>query len=93
METQYLIQKVEISARHLQGEANSETPNSWANKEFSWEDLNDIANRMLEMIKNNYDQGFFKKLVVSITYTIAGGDDVQYGIDCGFDEEGEIYCS
>jgi len=93
METQYLIQKVEISARHLQGEANSETPNSWANKEFSWEDLNDIANRMLEMIKNNYDQGFFKKLVVSITYTIAGGDDVKYGIDCGFDEEGEIYCS
>jgi hypothetical protein len=93
METTYLIQKVEISARHLQGEANSETPNSWANKEFSWEDLNDIAHRMLEMIKNNYDQGFFKKLVVSITYTIAGGDDVQYGIDCGFDEEGEIYCS
>ena len=67
METTYLIQKVEISARHLQGEANSETPNSWANKEFSWEDLNDIAHRMLEMIKNNYDQGFFKKLIVSIT--------------------------
>jgi hypothetical protein len=92
MEAQYLIQKVEVSARHLQGETSSETPNSWANKEFSWETMNDIAHRTLEMIKNNYDQGFFKKLVVSITYTITG-DDVQYAIDCGFDEEGEIYCS
>jgi hypothetical protein len=92
METTYLIHKVEVSARHLQGEASSETPNSWANKEFSWETMNDIAHRTLEMIKNNYDQGFFKKLVVSITYTITG-DDVQYAIDCGFDEEGEIYCS
>jgi hypothetical protein len=45
------------------------------------------------MIKDNYGEGFFKKLVVSITYTIVGGDDVQYAIDCGFDEEGEIYCS
>jgi hypothetical protein len=92
METTYLIHKVEVSARHIQGESSSETPNSWANKEFSWETMNDIAHRTLEMIKNNYDQGFFKKLVVSITYTITG-DDVQYAIDCGFDEEGEIYCS
>lgn len=93
METQYLIQKVEISSRHLQGEASSETPNSWANKPFSWEKLNDIAHQTLEMIKNHYGKDFFKKLVVTITYTIAGGDDVQYAIDCGFDEEGEIYCS
>ena len=93
METTYLIQKVEVSSRHHKGETSSETPNCWANKPFSWEAMNDIAHRTLDMIKNHYEQDFFKKLVVSITYTIAGGDDVQYGIDCGFDEEGEIYCS
>ena len=93
METTYLIQKVEVSARHIQGETSSETPNSWVGKPFSWEDLNDIAHRTLEMIKNHYAQDFFKKLVVSISYTISGSDDVQYAIDCGFDEEGEIYCS
>ena len=93
METTYLIQKVEVSSRHIMGETSSETPNSWKDKPFSWGKLNEIAHSALNMIKDNYGEGFFKKLVVSITYTIVGGDDVQYAIDCGFDEEGEIYCS
>ncbi len=45
------------------------------------------------MINDNFGKDFFKKLVVTVTYTIVDGDDVQYAIDCGFDEEGEIYCS
>ncbi len=93
METQYLVQKVEVSSRHIMGETSSETPNSWKNTPFSWEKLNEIAHSALNMIKDNYGEGFFKKLVVSITYTIVGSDDFQYAIDCGFDEEGEIYCS
>ena len=93
METTYLIQKVEVSARYLDQDVKSETPNSWANKEFSWESLNDIANRTVDMIKNAYVKDFFKKLVVTVTYSIVGGDDVQYCIDCGYDEEGAIYCS
>ena len=93
METTYLIQKVEVSARYLDQDVKSETPNSWANKEFSWESLNDIANRIIGDIKNAYVKDFFKKLVVTVTYSIVGGDDVQYCIDCGYDEEGEVYCS
>ena len=93
METTYLIQKVEVSARYLDQDVKSETPNSWANQEFSWETLNDLANKTVDMIKNAYVKDFFKKLVVTVTYSIAGGDDVQYCIDCGYDEEGEVYCS
>jgi len=93
METQYLVQKVEVSSRHIMGETSSETPNSWKDKQFSWEKLNEIAHSALNMIKDNYGEGFFKKLVVTVTYTIVDGDDFQYAIDCGFDEEGEIYCS
>jgi hypothetical protein len=93
METTYLIQKVEVSAQYLDQNVKSETPNSWANKEFSWENLNEVANRTVEMIKNAYVKDFFKKLVVTVTYSIVGGDDVQYCIDCGYDEEGAIYCS
>ena len=93
MKTTYLIQKVEVSARYLDQDVKSETPNSWANQEFSWESLNDLANKTVDMIKNAYVKDFFKKLVVTVTYSIAGGDDVQYCIDCGYDEEGEVYCS
>ena len=82
METTYLIQKVEVSARYLDQDVKSETPNSWANQEFSWETLNDLANKTVDMIKNAYVKDFFKKLVVTVTYSIAGGDDVQYCIDC-----------
>jgi hypothetical protein len=93
METQYLVQKVEIRSQHLMGETNSQTPNTWKDTKFSWEKLNEIAHSALDMIVNGYGKEFFKKLVVTVTYTIADGDDVQYAIDCGFDEEGEIYCS
>jgi len=93
METQYLVQKVEIRSQHLMGETNSQTPNTWKDTQFSWDKLNEIAHSALDMIVNGYGKEFFKKLVVTVTYTIAGGDDVQYAIDCGFDEEGEIYCS
>ena len=80
-------------SRYLDQDVKSETPNSWANQEFSWETLNDLANKTVDMIKNAYVKDFFKKLVVTVTYSIAGGDDVQYCIDCGYDEEGEVYCS
>ena len=92
METQYLVQKVEIRSRHLMGETNSETPNKWKDTQFSWEKLNEIAHSALEMIKDGFGKDFFKKLVVTVTYTVVG-DNAEYAIDCGFDEEGEIYCS
>lgn len=93
METTYLIQKVEVSAQYLDQNVKSEIPNNWVNEEFCWETLNDVASRTVDMIKNAYVKDFFKKLVVTITYSIKGGDDVKYCIDCGYDEEGTIYCS
>jgi hypothetical protein len=93
METTYLVKKVEINARHLQEDVKSVTPNSWANKPFSWLDLNYLASKQVDMIKNTFSQGFFSKLVVTITYAIIGEDDVEYCIDWGYDENGEICCS
>jgi hypothetical protein len=93
METTYLIKKVVVSAKYLQEDVKSETPNSWANKPFSWLDLNCIASKQVDMIKNAYVKGFFSKLVVTISYTIVGGDDVEYCIDWGYDENGEVCCS
>lgn len=61
METTYLIQKVEVSALYLDQNVKSETPNSWANKEFTWETLNDVANRTVEMIKECICQRFLQE--------------------------------
>jgi hypothetical protein len=93
METKYLIHSIEINARTRDNYVKSETPKSWEDKAWSWEELNKIAHLTVDKIKNGCQKYTFQKLVVTITYTIFGGDDVQYCIDCGYDEEGEVYCS
>ena len=92
MENLFYINKVEVSSRHLMGETSSETPNSWANKTFTFDKINEIASMTLDMITGNYGKDFFQKLVVTLTYTPVGSE-TQHCIDCGLDEEGEIYCS
>jgi hypothetical protein len=93
METTYIVKSIEINARTNDQDIKSETPKSWMDKPYSWEELNKIAHLTVDKIKNHYEQFTFQKLVVTLNYTIFGGDDVQYCIDCGYDEEGEVYCS
>ncbi len=93
METKYLIHSIEINARTRDNYVKSETPKNWEDKAWSWEELNKIAHMTVDKIKNECPKYSFQKLVVTLSYTIFGGDDVQYCIDCGYDEEGEVYCS
>ena len=93
METTYVIKSIKINARTKGQDVKSETPKSWMDKPYSWEELNKIAHLTVDKIKNGCKQYTFQKVVVTLTYTIFGGDDVQYCIDCGYDEEGEVYCS
>ena len=93
METTYLIHSIEINARTKDKDFKSETPKTWMDRPYSWEELNKIAHLTVDKIKDEGKKYSFQKVVVTLNYTIAGGDDVQYCIDCGFDEEGEVYCS
>jgi hypothetical protein len=92
MESLYTIKSVEISSRSIKGDTSSFTPNHWAKKQFTFENLNFIVQKTLDMIKEKYGNDFFQKLVVTMTYSPVG-TDLQHCIQSGHDEEGEIYCS
>jgi hypothetical protein len=92
MENFYTIKSVEISSRSIKGDKSSFTPNNWANSEFTFENLNVIIQKTLDLIIQRYGKDFFQKLVVTMTYSPAG-TDLQHCIQSGHDEEGEIYCS
>jgi hypothetical protein len=93
METTYLVKSIEINARTKDQDIKSVTPKTWMDRPYSWEELNKIAHLTVDKIKDEGKKYSFQKVVVTLNYTISGGDDVQYCIDCGFDEEGEVYCS
>ena len=92
MENLYTIKSVQISSRSIKGETSSLTPNHWANSEFTFEKLNVIIQKTLDLIIQRYGKDFFQKLVVTMTYSPVG-TDLQHCIQSGHDEEGEIYCS
>ena len=92
MEKLYTIKSVQISSRSIKGETSSLTPNHWANSEFTFENLNVIIQKTLDLIKEKYGKDFFQKLVVTMTYSPVG-TDLQHCIQSGHDEQGEIYCS
>ena len=92
MENLYTIKSVEISSRSVKGDTASFTPNHWAKKQFTFENLNFIVQETLDMIKKKYGNVFFQKLVVTMTYSPVG-TNLQHCIQSGHDEEGEIYCS
>jgi hypothetical protein len=92
MENLYTIKSVEISSRSIKGDKTSNTPNHWANSEFTFENLNVVVQKTLDLIIERYGKDFFQKLVVTMTYSPAG-TNLQHCIQSGHDEEGEIYCS
>ena len=92
MENLYTIKSVEISSRSVKGDKSSFTPNHWAKKQFTFENLNFIVQETLDIIKKKYGNDFFQKLVVTMTYSPVG-TNLQHCIQSGHDEEGEIYCS
>ena len=92
MENLYTIKSVEISSRSIKGAKTSLTPNHWANSEFTFENLNVVVQKTLDLINERYDKDFFQKLVVTMTYSPVG-TNLQHCIESGHDEEGEIYCS
>ena len=92
MENLYTIKSVEISCRSVKGDKTSFTPNQWANSEFTFENLNVVVQKTLDLIIERYDKDFFQKLVVTMTYSPVG-TNLQHCIQSGHDEEGEIYCS
>ena len=92
MENLYTIESVEISSRSIKGDTSSFTPNHWANSEFTFESLNVIVQKTLDLINQRYGKDFFQKLVVKMTYSPVG-TNLQQCILSGHDEEGEIYCS
>ena len=92
MENLYTIKSVEISCRSVKGDKTSFTPNNWANSEFTFENLNVVVQKTLDLITERYDKDFFQKLVVTMTYSPVG-TNLQHCIQSGHDEEGEIYCS
>ena len=92
MENLYTIKSVEISSRSIKGDKTSNSPNHWANSEFTFENLNVVVQKTLDLIIERYGKDFFQKLVVTMTYSPVG-TDLQHCIQSGHDEEGEIYCS
>ena len=92
MENLYTIKSVEISCRSVKGDKTSFTPNNWANSEFTFENLNVVVQKTLDLIIERYGKNFFQKLVVTMTYSPVG-TNLQHCIQSGHDEEGEIYCS
>jgi len=92
MENLYTIKSVEISCRSAKGDKTSFTPNHWANSEFTFENLNVVVQKTLDLIIKRYGKEFFQKLVVTMTYSPVG-TNLQHCIQSGHDEEGEIYCS
>jgi hypothetical protein len=92
MENLYTIKSVEISSRSIKGDTSSFTPNHWANSEFTFESLNVIVQKTIDLITQRYGKDFFQKLVVKMTYSPVG-TNLQQCILSGHDEEGEIYCS
>jgi len=92
MENLYTIKSVEISSRSIKGDKTSNTPNHWANSEFTFENLNVVVQKTLDLIIERYGKDFFQKLVVKMTYSPVG-TNLQHCIESGYDEEGEIYCS
>ena len=92
MENLYTIKSVEISCRSVKGDKTSFTPNNWANSEFTFENLNVVVQKTLDLIIQRYGKEFFQKLVVTMTYSPVG-TNLQHCIQSGHDEEGEIYCS
>jgi hypothetical protein len=92
MEKLYKIKSVEISQRSIKGETSSFTPRHWSNKAYTFENLNFIVQKTLEMIDERYGKDFFQKLVVKMTYSPVG-TNLEQCIISGHDEEGEIYCS
>ena len=92
MENLYTIKSVEISSRSIKGDKTSLTPNHWADSEFTFENLNVVVQKTLDLIIERYGKDFFQKLVVTMTYSPVG-NNLQHCIESGHDEEGEIYCS
>ena len=92
MENLYTIKSVEISSRSIKGDKTSHTPNHWANSEFTFENLNVVVQKTIDLIIECYGKDFFQKLVVTMTYSPVG-NNLQHCIQSGHDEEGEIYCS
>ena len=92
MENLYTIKSVEISCRSVKGDKTSFTPNHWANSEFTFENLNVVVQKTLDLITERYGKDFFQKLVVTMTYSPVG-TNLQHCIQSGHDEEGKIYCS
>jgi hypothetical protein len=92
MENLYTIESVQISSRSIKGETSSFTPNHWANSEFTFDNLNVIIQKTLDLIIQRYGKDFFQKLVVTMTYSPVG-TNLKQCIISGHDEEGEIYCS
>jgi hypothetical protein len=92
MENLYTIKSVEIICRSIKGDKSSFTPNHYANKKFTFENLNFIVQQTLDLIIERYGKDFFQKLVVKMTYSPVG-TNLQHCIESGHDEEGEIYCS
>jgi hypothetical protein len=92
MENLYTIKSVEISSRSIKGDKTSLTPNHWAGSEFTFENLNVVVQKTLDLINERYDKDFFQKLVVTMTYSPVG-TNLQHCIESGHDEEGVIYCS
>jgi len=64
MENLYTIKSVEISSRSIKGDKTSNTPNHWANSEFTFENLNVVVQKTLDLIIERYGKDFFQKLVV-----------------------------
>ena len=92
MENLYTIKSVEVSSRSIKGDKTSNTSNHWANSEFTFENLNVVVQKTLDLIIERYGKDFFQKLVVTMTYSPVG-TNLQHCIQSGHDEEGEIYCS
>lgn len=93
MENLYTIMSIEISSRSVEkGDQSSFTPNHYANKNFTFDNLNFIVQKTLDLIIERYGKDLFQKLVVKMTYSPVG-TDLQQCILSGHDEEGEIYCS
>ena len=67
MENLYTIKSVEISCRSIKGDKTSFTPNHWANSEFTFENLNVVVQKTLDLITERYGKDFFQKLVVTMT--------------------------
>lgn len=92
MENLHTIKSVQISSSSIKGETSSFTPNHWANSEFTFDNLNVVVQKTLDLIIAKYGEDFFQKLVITLTYQPVG-TDLEHCIQSGYDEKGEIYCS